>query len=84
MALHPTSQPRKRSSNQTMAQSIPGQKKGQIRTTVMLDLALKENLECLSRKEGRTQGTIIRQALHEHIKSRGLKPDRRPKLVIAY
>ena len=57
---------------------------GQIsRTSVILDTPLKQNLKCLAKKDGRTQGEIIRDALRFYLQEKkGLEPDRFPKLTV--
>jgi hypothetical protein len=55
------------------------------RTTIMYPIALDENLEVYSIQVGRPKGEIIKEALSEFLKLKGLQPDKRPKrLEVTY
>ncbi len=51
------------------------------RTTVVLPVALDENLEVYSLKVGVPKGEIIKQLIANHLVTQGLQPDRRPRSI---
>lgn len=51
------------------------------RTTIMYPVALDENLEVYSIQVGRPKGEIIKEALSDFLKSKGLQPDKRPRRI---
>ncbi len=52
-----------------------------MRTSVVLDPPLRENLKCVAQRNGQPQGQIIREALRYYLKEKqGLEPDKFPKL----
>jgi hypothetical protein len=51
------------------------------RTTLVLPETLDQNLELCAVKFGMPKGEIIKEALSNFLKEKGLQPDRRPKKV---
>ncbi|HEX8139019.1 MAG TPA: hypothetical protein VF544_15735 [Pyrinomonadaceae bacterium] len=54
------------------------------RTTIVLPIALDENLAIYAMQERLTKNEIIKTAMSEYLKNKGLQPDRRPKLEVSY
>ncbi len=51
------------------------------RTTLVLPVALDQNLELFSVRCGMSKGEIIKKALTEFLTSQGLQPMRQPKAI---
>jgi hypothetical protein len=55
------------------------------RTTLVLPLALDQNLELFAVQKGLPKGEIIKRVLAEYLKKEGLQPDKRPRTIsVAY
>lgn len=55
-----------------------------MRTSVVLPHVLEQNLSLWATKNGLRKGEVIRLALHEYLKSKGLQPDKEPKIKLTY
>ncbi len=51
------------------------------RTTIVLPIALDENLEVYALKTGTPKGEAIKAAISKFLIAQGLQPDKRPKSV---
>ena len=55
------------------------------RTTVVLPVALDQNLELFAVKTGVSKGDVIKRVLTEYLTKQGFQPDKSPKSIsIAY
>lgn len=54
------------------------------RTTIFLTDVLNENLDALALTTGEPKGEIVRKALTEYIRNKGLEPDKKPKIRVSY
>jgi len=58
---------------------VPANGAGRLeRTTVFLPAAMLRNLDLLALKEGLPKGEIVRRVVAEHLREKGLQPDRMP------
>ena len=55
-----------------------------IRTTVILPYAIDRNLQVLSLTTDTSRNDLIKEALREFLKNRGLNPSALPKIQVSY
>ena len=54
------------------------------RTTLVLPVALDQNLEIFAVRSGMAKGEVIKKVLIDFLTKEGFQPDKRPKISIAY
>lgn len=61
------------------ALAVPSNGTGRLeRTTIFLPAAMLRNLDLLALKEGVPKAEIVRQLVADHLRAKGLQPDRMP------
>lgn len=55
-----------------------------VRTSIIIDRVLDQNLSVWCTKSGTSRGDAIRVAISEFLRTRGMQPDREPKIDFSY